>query len=769
MTIDIQDIYNILLSKHYYETLFANLGNLKPEGRELITNCPFCQGQRFSISTTKPVWKCWSCDESGDYLQYLKVKENKEFKEALLELAKEAGVDVNFSSNYQEQYTQRKRRLSLLETAQSFFLKSLVPDSIQAQYLREVRGYSEEIKLMELGVYPNSEQLMAYLKKQGFSPEEVKNSGLYNRKLEGRISLPYPEQSGNISGFSFRAINEQDTPKYFNSSGLNKNGLVGFQFRPFKPKRVLIVEGYFDALLLNSLGLKDYWILALGGTSLTTKQIKVIEDAGVSEILLALDNDSAGKKATMKVINELRLSKLKIYVLSWQDADNIKDPDEFVRREGIENFRLYLELCCQSWTQWMAEYLYHQCFIGTSLGNDNYINQCLEIEATISDPLSKKFFTQGFLTKLELEGISEADLALRRKEKLEKTSKGKAIKAISSLSRRLNKHLQEENFTDTELTIVEGLNDLREARGIQLPSPYLPDDLLADIAKTGEGLRTGYQQLDEVCLIPKGAITLVAARPSMGKTTFMLNLFLNQIKLYPDLAFYFFSYEESKSRLGVKLIQNLAGKVISPKFNHNAYIRYFKTNREQKELEDDIELGFQKYTDLVTSGRLWLLDKRLNDADLVTTINLLSDSREIGAIFIDYIQKIPCSDRSFQDWLNIKNVSQSILDCAVSLDIPIILGCQLNRATESRSNKRPSLGDLRQSGDLEQDANLVLGLYRDEFYNLETIDSGILEINILKNRNGSTGDCRKLEFIPEILKIDNLSSSPSTPDNDFGF
>ena len=128
MSADIQDIYNRLLSSHYYEKLFSDLGNLKKEGRELITQCPFCQSDRFSISTTKPLYKCWSCGESGDYLDYLQNKEKKDFKEALIELGKEAGIEVNFDSDYQKTYQKKKIKLSLLEEAQTLFINSLTPD-----------------------------------------------------------------------------------------------------------------------------------------------------------------------------------------------------------------------------------------------------------------------------------------------------------------------------------------------------------------------------------------------------------------------------------------------------------------------------------------------------------------------------------------------------------------------------------------------------------------------------------------------------------------
>ena len=224
MSADIQDIYNRLLSSHYYERLFSDLEPFKREGRELLGNCPFCESDRFSISTTKPLWKCWSCGESGDYLDYLQNQERKDFSEALIELGKEAGLEVNFDSDYQKSYQKKKKKLSLFEEAQTLFINSLTPDSPQSNYLIHTRKYGEEIRLMQLGAYPYTHKINNYLLQKGFSEEEIRDSGLLNSKLKGRISIPYPNQSGVISGFSFRTINDENKPKYLNTSGLNKDG-----------------------------------------------------------------------------------------------------------------------------------------------------------------------------------------------------------------------------------------------------------------------------------------------------------------------------------------------------------------------------------------------------------------------------------------------------------------------------------------------------------------------------------------------------------------
>ena len=224
MSADIQDIYNRLGGSHYYERLFSDLAPFKREGRELITQCPFCESDRFSISTTKPLWKCWSCEEAGDYIDYLQKLQRKDFKEALIELGKEAGIEVNFSPEYQKSYQKKKKKLTLLEEAQTLFTNSLTPDSPQSNYLIHTSNYGEEIKLMQLGYYPSTHKFYNYLLQKGFSEEEIRDSGLLNSKLEGRISIPYPDQSGAICGFSFRTINDENKSKYLNTSGLNKDG-----------------------------------------------------------------------------------------------------------------------------------------------------------------------------------------------------------------------------------------------------------------------------------------------------------------------------------------------------------------------------------------------------------------------------------------------------------------------------------------------------------------------------------------------------------------
>ena len=180
------------------------------------------------------------------------------------------------------------------------------------------------------------------------------------------------------------------------------------------------------------------------------------------------------------------------------------------------------------------------------------------------------------------------------------------------------------------------------------------------------------------------------------------------LKRYPELAFAFFSYEESRRALALKLIMLEAGVVLDrdrPAHNFGHYLRYFK---EERQTRPAIEEAISLYESWTSSGRLLLSDQRLSAEDLSVTIGHLSGRGPLGAVFVDYIQKVLSRSLLRQRFQDIQRVSGLLLDTAVRLDLPVILGAQLGRDKDSKDKVR--LDNLRESGDIEQDANLVLGL-----------------------------------------------------------
>ena len=326
--------------------------------------------------------------------------------------------------------------------------------------------------------------------------------------------------------------------------------------------------------------------------------------------------------------------------------------------------------------------------------------------------------------------------------------------------------------------MASGLEKLRTSRGISAPEPYLLEDLERDVLMTSEGLKTGYASLDQTIRIPQGAITLVAGRPGHGKTTLLLNLLVNMLRQESlrDQAFCFFSYEESKTALAVKLIMLMAGRVLNKDFNYNAHLNYLQ---EKRGTDRAIDEAIACYQEAASSGRLILSDERLCAEDLASSIGAAGKQRETGAVFVDYIQKIPVRQAASQRYLDIQKASGIILDQAVWSGIPIILGAQLRRP-EKREDiaKAIRLDNLRESGDLEQDANLVIGIQnatRDQADIEELEDPRPLKeklrsagaeliVTILKNRNGQQDQKAKLVFDKPVLKIKALDWSDSDQD-----
>jgi replicative DNA helicase len=232
------------------------------------------------------------------------------------------------------------------------------------------------------------------------------------------------------------------------------------------------------------------------------------------------------------------------------------------------------------------------------------------------------------------------------------------------------------------------------------------------------------------------------------------------LRSYPDKSFYFFSYEEAKKAIATKLIMILSGEVLHADTNYGAYINYLI---EKRGTNRKVDQALQLYEDYTSSGRLLISDKMYPVEDLASVISLLAKEREVGAVIVDYIQKIPLlRPAQSQRYLDLKIVSSLLLEQAVTQDIPLILGSQLNRASTGRQDKRPRLEDMRESGDIEQDANIVLGLYTEAVEKQE--DEGLspgtkpdpevdLQISVLKNRTGLAGRTYSLSFYRPVLII----------------
>ncbi len=263
-------------------------------------------------------------------------------------------------------------------------------------------------------------------------------------------------------------------------------------------------------------------------------------------------------------------------------------------------------------------------------------------------------------------------------------------------------------------------------------------DHLAELSQSDSaipGLSTGLRDLDmKINGLNKSDLLLVAARPAMGKSAFALNLGMNVAKKYKKTVA-IFNLEMSREQLALRLLAS------------EAFIELQKLATGKLSEEEWGKL-------CMASAALSQTDVRIDDNPSVTVADINAKCRRLdnlGLVIIDYLQLMQGSGygkASDNRVTVVGEISRALKIMAKELNIPVICLSQLSRAVESRTDKRPILSDLRESGAIEQDADSVMFLYRDEYYNENSEDKGLAECIVAKNRHGETGTVKMQWFGP---------------------
>ncbi len=261
------------------------------------------------------------------------------------------------------------------------------------------------------------------------------------------------------------------------------------------------------------------------------------------------------------------------------------------------------------------------------------------------------------------------------------------------------------------------------------------------------GLTTGYGALDQRLLgLQAGQMIIIAARPGMGKTALAINLTVNAIK-HSGLPVMIYSYE--------MLAPELSGRILSGEANIDS--RKIRTNDYTD--SDLRSLGY-------AVQELSKLPLYINDSAATTLLDIKSQARKVaaeqglGMIVIDYLQLMQPHVRKSSREQEIAEISRGIKELAKELKCPIIALSQLNRSAASRTDRRPQLQDLRESGSIEQDADIVLLIHREDYYDENTPEKGVAEIIVAKNRAGESGTV-KLAWIAAQTKFAELQFDPN--------
>jgi len=309
--------------------------------------------------------------------------------------------------------------------------------------------------------------------------------------------------------------------------------------------------------------------------------------------------------------------------------------------------------------------------------------------------------------------------------------------------------------TDTGQDVLEAaeqkiyaIRQGRAARGLTPISQVLLDvyDRLGELAASGKpipGMSTGLRDLDRaISGLNKSDLVLLAARPGMGKTSMALNILLEAGKKSGQ-SVAFFSLEMSREQLALRLISSecfvelkklITGKLTEADWEKVA-VAADSLNRAKILIDDDPSVSV---------------------ADILARCRRVED---LGLVVIDYLQLMQSANGKTRSGDNrqqiVSDISRSLKIMAKELNVPVLCASQLSRANESRQNKRPMLSDLRESGAIEQDADIVLFLYREGYYEKDVENPNLAECIVAKNRHGETGTI-EVQWLPEFTTFSDL-------------
>jgi DNA primase len=745
-------------------------------------------------------------EQGGDcksIINYLMERDHRDFYSTIKYLSESLGLKIpSFDQNDTDSYFSFQQKQNILEILNSYFVyllneeksDDLVKNNILA-YLTNERGYSpEEIKAMGLGYTPSYDRILNYIRQHNISEEEL-NSAL-NFKTDGRIGsshiLSIPYRTGNtIRGFKFRSIGNH-LPKYINSSGLDKIAAF-FNISALKSdKDITIVEGELDCLHASAKGLDN--IVSIGGSSINSNQIKDAIKRGAKRFTICFDSEPLQNQELVKKVNRaievIRGEQVNnVYLVTLPNNSKIKvDPDSFIRTNGIEAFENLIKHAKPYYVYQLNAILNKYYEIQQELGIltpkdlDALLDEIIEKAIKIDQPIHKQIFLKKFLSHGHISelGITEASIfetmdrlsllkdreAQSREFKkliLEITSyheKGDIDKAISHVNKKINEIKLKDKNTEFANLIIPINEEIIRQNQSQKPI----------------SLNSGYTIEDEAILLPSGAISIIAAPTSHGKTSFLINLALNVVNQYPNKEVAFFSYEEDRDNI---LIQAL-NVYINEKMSHNnrrsiqsyfanGTIDYIKTNdRDTFRIKKD-----EFFKDIISTRRLNINYSSYDSDTLIDAIRYLNKNTNLGAVFIDYIQLLNLPDGKYKTYSRqeeIKEICIALKDLAIETGLPIILGAQFNRDVVNQLKLFPH--KIGEAGDIERIANLIIGFWNNNF-DPEIEGKDKLEIDklkkknhlftvVLKNRGGKVGMKENLEFNGNTGKIAN-----STVNNPF--
>ncbi|PSL07293.1 DNA primase [Cecembia rubra] len=414
------------------EEIVSDYVPLKKKGQNLWACCPFHneKSPSFSVSPAKQIYKCFGCGKAGDPIQFVMDIEGIGFNEAIRQLAKKYGIEIEEEKNVTPEelqaYNERESLYIVLNYAKDFFVNNLDTEegkSIGLSYFKE-RGFDRQtIEKFDLGYALDGwDHLLQSAKKAGHSEELLLKSGLilqkegdasrYYDRFRGRVTFTIHNLSGKAIGFGARILTQdKKQPKYINSPETEVYHKSDILYGIFQAKKSIrekdncyLVEGYTDVISLHLAGIEN--VVASSGTSLTENQIKLIKRF-TDNITVLYDGDAAGIRASLRGIDMILEGGLNVKAVVFPEGE---DPDSYARKVGSSAFQSYLENNSQDFISFKIS-LFAEEAAKDPIKQADLVKQVVASIGKIPDPIIRTVYIQQSARLLHMEEeIIQAEL-----------------------------------------------------------------------------------------------------------------------------------------------------------------------------------------------------------------------------------------------------------------------------------------------------------------------------------------------------------------------
>ena len=715
------------------------------------------------------------CGFSISAWDYLRQVEGVRDEDIMRTLAERAGVDLaalrGSGKDAAEALKRRERRAALHERFWTWATERLWREARHAQSEEArtarfllARGYSEDLaQAMGLAFLPPPAQTRAWLLEGGkFSPEELQGAPFLDPAFERAtesgariytLAIPYPELQSLVARTALpREELPADAPKYRYPKGLRLSA-PAFLRAADRRRPVIVVEGFLDAALGHALAQRPEGepyagalgqLIATGTNRLNAAQVEALEAAGMRELVLCFDQDDAaaspaaagngsgskllGAGAVGTIATLDRLAEVGTFfprVLRLPREMECKDPDELITRRGPAAFARLVEEGATSEAQFRAQAVLAVGGAGGQEcpphgGAEGVLAALAEFcEREASRPARALVVAEvvrrvAEALALDAAGLQAALEPFRCRGALKERARLLRQAALAiPLSTSDERPPQAEALARAEgclRTALERADALANGAGA-VAQPVNLAGYAASVAARPEWLETPFRRLDEAAGIHPGRLTLVAARPSHGKTTLLINLLVHWLKRYPERSFVLFSYDGPREQLLSQLISRLTRRY-SLREVEEALRGETDGHPEAEQLVARTRAALEWLKARRAEERLFIVDGALTALELTRAARQLAAAGRLGAVLVDYIQQVRPGRRFETRQREVGYVSRALQALAQETGVPVLCAAQLNRVSESvLRTGRPRLWQLREAGDLEQDATTVYGLY----------------------------------------------------------